>query len=70
MAKFEVKVTVEAPDVLMAGLMAEGIDNVLTELGDNQKFLIDLADKQVTRKYANDVLKYLQNPMVKKLLGV
>jgi len=71
MKVFEVKVKVQAPDIMKASLMGEGIQNVLAELGaDNQQFLIELADKQVTRNYAGQIIKAINNPVIKKLFGV
>jgi glycine/serine hydroxymethyltransferase len=71
MKVFEVKVKVQAPDIMKASLMGEGIQNVLAEIGtDNQQFLIDLADKQVTKSYAGQIIKAINNPMIKKLFGV
>lgn len=68
---FEVKIKVNAPSFAKAFLMAEGVQNVVNELGEqNQALLLELADEETTKRYANEVRKYLKNPMVKKLIGV
>lgn len=69
--EFEVKIKVQAPTFVKASLMGEGIQNVINELGEqNLPLLLELADEDTTKRYANEVRKYLKNPMVKKLIGV
>ena len=69
MSKFKVTVLVDAPDVMMAGLYQAGIQNVLNELGENQKLLADLSDAREASKYKNMLFKMLENPLVKRLAG-
>ncbi len=71
MKPFEVKVTVIADDIMQASLMAGGIQNVLNEMGEkNQPFLVELADVQKTKHYTGEVFKYLENPVIKKIVGI
>lgn len=70
MAKqFEVKVKVKANDIIEAEIIREGIQNVLNELGENQAFLIELANPQVARNYHAKLKTIIDNPIVKKLAG-
>ncbi len=69
MKKFNVTVTVEASDVMMAGLAKEGIQNVLDELGEHQYFLIELADPAKAKGYKDKILTLINNPIVKILAG-
>ena len=69
MSKFKVVVLVDAPDVMMAVLYQVGIQNVLNELGENQKVLADLSDASLASKYKSMLFKMLDNPLVKKLAG-
>lgn len=69
MTKIKVTVTVNAPDVMMASMMQQGVQNVLDELGENQSFLIELANKQTAKGYKDKLMAMLSNPIVKKLAG-
>jgi hypothetical protein len=69
MAKFKVSVMVEAPDVMMAGLATQGVQNVLNELGEHQAFLIELADPIKAKDYKNKIMGLINNPVIKKLAG-
>ncbi len=69
MAKFEIKVIVEAPDIMMAGMAGQGIQNVINELGEHQAFLIDLSNPQVAKGYKDKLMGLLNNPVIKKLAG-
>ncbi len=70
MNDFEVKIVLKAQNFAKASLMGEGIQNVVNELGENNQLLIELADEAITQRYATEVLKWINNPMLKKILGV
>jgi hypothetical protein len=69
MAKFKVTVEVTAPDVMMAGIAQQGIQNVLNELGEHQSFLVELSDPKVAKSYRDKLMTLLNNPMIKKIAG-
>jgi hypothetical protein len=71
MTEFEVKIKVKAQNFAKASLMAEGVQNVINELGEhNQALLVELADETTTKKYAADVMKWINNPMLRRIIGV
>ncbi len=70
MENIEVKIVLKAQNFAKASLMADGIQNVVNELGENSQLLIELADEATTKRYAAEVLKWINNPMLKRLIGV
>lgn len=69
MPQFEIKVKVHAPDIMMAGIAQQGVQNVLNELAEHQDFLIELSDRNVARGYKEKIMSVMNNPIVKKLAG-
>lgn len=69
MPKFKVTISLDAPDVMMAELAAQGVQNVINELDEHQSFLIQLADAETARDYKNKIMTLVNNPVVKKLAG-
>ncbi|NTW18177.1 MAG: hypothetical protein HGA42_00585 [Nostocales cyanobacterium W4_Combined_metabat2_030] len=73
MATFEVKVLVHAEDIMQATVAQQGVQNILDELEEHQDFLIELSDRNVARKYKNQIMSIINNKLVKaiasKVLG-
>ncbi len=68
--EFTVKVKVKSNDIMQAGLIQEGIQNILNELEpEHHTFLADLADKNIARSYKTKLMAIINNPIVKKLAG-
>lgn len=67
MPQFKVTVLVNANDVMMANMAAQGVQNVLNEIGADQTILIDLSDPKVAKNYRDKIMTLLNNPLVKKL---
>jgi len=67
MPQFKVTVIVNANDVMMANMAAQGVQNVLNEIGADQTILIDLSDPKVAKNYRDKIMALLNNPLVKKL---
>lgn len=66
MNKFKLEFQVEAPDIINAQLIKEGVQNIINELGQNTEFLTDMADIQTCKNFAAKLKKIIDNPMIKK----
>lgn len=66
----EVKVKVNATDVMVADIMRAGIQNVLNELGEHQAILADLSNPVVAADYRNKLMTIIDNPIVKKMANI
>lgn len=66
----EIKLKVNAPDVMVAELMRQGAQNVLNELGEHQSILLDLSNPAVAADYRNKLMTIIENPLVKKMAKI
>lgn len=69
MPKFKVVVEIESPDIMMAELAAQGIQNVINELGEHQNYLIELADASLARSYKTKILNLINSKIFKSFAG-
>lgn len=68
MQKISITVNVKADDVMQAGMIGEGIQNVLNELTpEQQQFLIELSDPAVAQSYKQRLMSIIDNPIIKTL---
>lgn len=68
MAKYKVNITVEAADIMQAELLGQALQNILTELGEDQAMLLQFSNPGVARQYSIKIRQLANNPLAKKLL--
>lgn len=67
MATIEVKIKVQAANVLQAETLRQGIQNVVDELTGYEEFMEALADKAVAKQYRQRLDSIMKNPLFKTL---
>lgn len=67
---FTFQVSINANSSNDASLMAIALQNVLNELGDNQDYLLELANPQTVKQYKALLTSILDKPLVKSVFGV
>lgn len=66
--EFTIKVKIKAADIMQAGLIQAGIQNILNELEPSQfDFIADLSNPDIAKSYKSKLLSIINNPLVKTL---